>query len=260
MMNQQSDNKTRQSLSVLFLARPSAPAHTLLHAMGQAGLTIDLQLLTKAQLDRLKVQDHDLVVVDVDTEAPSNELITSYLSDIKATGIVAVLSNDTAENRLMALTYGAELLYSASTDLKEMQLLLRNLIARFNRPAINSSFRGGISYRPGTAASYHVGQDWIYYQRGNLISHCDRQKEVSLTKQEGKLLQTLINHQGDYVDREHLFQSLGNRDWSYDDRTVDVLIFRLRKKISQISIESDSLQTGYGTGYRLKPLLQDGLE
>ena len=255
-MNQLLQHKPLVAISILFLARLSTEAHSLLHMMEQEGLTIDLHLLTKAPLSLLKNKSYDWVVIDADTENVSGELIKNFLSQFLSITTIAIISKETIKNRLLALSYGAEMLYVQNTDISEMKLMLSNLISRHlcrNKKNTQIEF---LNTQPKTVCSSSVGEDWFYHKSGNLITHSNNQYEINLTMQEGILLQTLISNQGEYVNREHLFASLGNRDWNYNDRTVDVLISRLRKKISKISTKTDALQSRYGSGYRLKPLVE----
>lgn len=49
---------------------------------------------------------------------------------------------------------------------------------------------------------------------------------------------------------------LGNREWSYYDRTIDVLITRLRSKFNSLDIDKGHLVTHYGNGYMFTQALK----
>ncbi|MBK5932863.1 two-component system phosphate regulon response regulator OmpR [Rhodovulum imhoffii] len=56
-------------------------------------------------------------------------------------------------------------------------------------------------------------------------------RESFLPPAEARLFQALLSHPGEALDRDRLTQAACGRDWSPGDRTVDVLIARLRKRL-----------------------------
>ena len=74
------------------------------------------------------------------------------------------------------------------------------------------------------------------------------QKEIALTKQEFELLKTLICNKNITLTREQLLNAAWNWDFEGDERTVDVHIQRLRKKLHW----ERYIKTIYKTGYRLE--------
>ena len=75
-------------------------------------------------------------------------------------------------------------------------------------------------------------------------------REMPLTRGEFSLLRTLVQHPGAVLDRDRLCHAIGGKDWSPADRTVDVLIRRLRAKLDTDTLPS-LITTVRGEGYRL---------
>ncbi len=69
-----------------------------------------------------------------------------------------------------------------------------------------------------------------------------------LAPSEAKLLQIFLTHEGDVLHRDQLYEAACSRDWTPGDRTIDVLVSRLRRKLSQSSAE---IVTVHGAGYLL---------
>lgn len=71
-------------------------------------------------------------------------------------------------------------------------------------------------------------------------------KLISMTSGEFDLLLLLINKKGGAVTREQIINNLWGDNYFGSDRVVDDLVRRLRKKMSELKVE-----TIYGHGYRL---------
>ncbi|HLT91433.1 MAG TPA: response regulator [Woeseiaceae bacterium] len=79
------------------------------------------------------------------------------------------------------------------------------------------------------------------------------EEEVPLTEGEFRLLDALIRHGGRVVSRAQLLDHLQGRDWSPSDRSVDVLIGRLRRKLRDDSASPRFIMAVRGVGYRFIP-------
>lgn len=73
--------------------------------------------------------------------------------------------------------------------------------------------------------------------------------EVQLTNMEFKLLEVFLNHPNRVLNRSELLSLLGPNCDDYIDRTIDVLILKLRRKIEQVPSKPMFLQTRRGEGY-----------
>jgi two-component system OmpR family response regulator len=62
-------------------------------------------------------------------------------------------------------------------------------------------------------------------------------------------LATLIENAGQVLDRDQIMNRMQRRDWFPTDRTIDVLIARLRKKLGDDRLQPRFINTAHGTGY-----------
>lgn len=74
-------------------------------------------------------------------------------------------------------------------------------------------------------------------------------ENIDLTYSEFKLLQLLISHSGRVFSRNQIIEKLNGLDYIATERSVDVLIVGLRKKIGYLK---NYLETVRGVGYRMK--------
>jgi DNA-binding response OmpR family regulator len=70
---------------------------------------------------------------------------------------------------------------------------------------------------------------------------------VALTAREFDLLAYLVSNQGLALSRQQLLDGVWGADWYGDERTVDVHVRQLRKKLG----DDFPLTTVWGVGYRL---------
>lgn len=74
-------------------------------------------------------------------------------------------------------------------------------------------------------------------------------KEVDLTTQEFELLGVLVKHAGTVVSRDTIYNSIRGIEYDGLDRTVDVRISRLRKKLNDNPEQPYRIRTIWGKGY-----------
>jgi len=76
-------------------------------------------------------------------------------------------------------------------------------------------------------------------------------KNTKLTPRLVALLNVLLDHHGEVVEREHLFKKVWETDYTGDTRTLDVHISWLRRAIELDPLKPKFLKTIRGVGYRL---------
>ena len=76
-------------------------------------------------------------------------------------------------------------------------------------------------------------------------------KNSKLTPRLVALLEILMDHHGEVVEREHLFKKVWETDYTGDTRTLDVHISWLRRAIELDPLKPKFLRTIRGVGYRL---------
>ncbi|MBN2597382.1 response regulator transcription factor [Labilibaculum sp.] len=79
---------------------------------------------------------------------------------------------------------------------------------------------------------------------------CINDQDVGLTKTEYEILRLLISHQGRIYSREEIMSIIWTNDSSIGDRTVDVNVRRIRKKIGE---HHKFIKTKSGYGYYFEP-------
>ena len=106
--------------------------------------------------------------------------------------------------------------------------------------------RGQADAQPDAAAtSIAIGDDYRVDLARREVSH--RGQPVALATREFDLIAHLARNQGLALSRQQLLDAVWGADWIGDDRTVDVHVRQLRKKLG----DDLPLATVWGIGYRL---------
>jgi DNA-binding response OmpR family regulator len=78
-------------------------------------------------------------------------------------------------------------------------------------------------------------------------------RAVGLTRREFELLQLLADNSGRVIQREQLYERVWGYAMAHGDRSVDVFVRKLRKKLEAASPGWVYLHTHFGVGYRFDP-------
>ncbi|OXY81577.1 response regulator transcription factor [Oceanimonas doudoroffii] len=79
-----------------------------------------------------------------------------------------------------------------------------------------------------------------------------RQVSLDLTPIQFKLLWTLVQNRGEVLSKPFLYQQVLEREFSRYDRSLDMHLSRVRRKLDEAGMGGACLQTVHGTGYLFK--------
>ncbi len=187
----------------------------------------------------------DLVVVDIELPGECGIALTRFLHEHTQIGIVALTASDASGDRIVTLEAGADDCLARPVDLRE-------LLARTKAV----SRRIGIS-RDGTSAGVVADRETVRFGECelDLAAHRlidDEGQEIPLTAMEYALLRAFAEHPGRVLNRDELAEFAHNRDWSPFDRSLDIRISRLRRKIEPNPAHPQVIETVRGVGYRFQ--------
>jgi len=78
-------------------------------------------------------------------------------------------------------------------------------------------------------------------------------QSVGLTRREFELLQVLADARGKVIEREEIYQRVWGYAMAHGDRSVDVFVRKLRRKLEKLSAGWEYIHTHFGVGYRFEP-------
>jgi Response regulators consisting of a CheY-like receiver domain and a winged-helix DNA-binding domain len=75
--------------------------------------------------------------------------------------------------------------------------------------------------------------------------------QINLTASEGIVLHALAQSAPHPVSRKFLSESLGQNFWTYDERKLEAIVSRLRRKINPLAPNLETIKAARGQGYQL---------
>jgi DNA-binding response OmpR family regulator len=137
-------------------------------------------------------------------------------------------------NIIMAINMGADDFiakpFDASLLIAKVQALLRR------------------TYDFGQAAPVLEASGAVLSTGDNTLTYNGR--KIDLSKNEYRILYTLMQNKGKVVSREKLMEALWETDSFVDENTLTVNVGRLRKKLDALGLH-DFIVTKFGVGYML---------
>ncbi|MGH6675760.1 MAG: response regulator, partial [Xanthobacteraceae bacterium] len=183
----------------------------------------------RAKLDGLRF---DLLILDVMMPGENGFDFARALRASSAVPILMLTARDEKESRILGLEIGADDYLAKPFEPRELSLRVANVLRR-TRPT-----------RAVPAQSFRFGPFVFHMTSGELRRG---EESIRLTERECEMLRVLATHVGETVPR----QSLAANGETVSERTVDVQVNRLRRKIETDPANPLIVQTVRGVGYRL---------
>lgn len=202
------------------------------------GYDVDTALSAEEALS-MDIKQYSLILLDVMMGKTSGFQMAKLLKQNEQTAKVPIIfltARNSENDAVTGLTLGADDYVAKPFSLREVMLRVSAVIRR----TANDSAKD-----PESAANKTVSHEGLVIDTVSKTVSVDSQI-VAFTKIEYELLRTLLSHKDRVFSRQELIE----RAWPHDvvvlDRTVDVNITRLRKKIGRYA---DHITTRPGFGY-----------
>ena len=181
----------------------------------------------KAKIKQFKF---DLIVLDVMMPGQDGYELTKEIKKDILVPIILLTAKGEVENRIKGLELGADDYIGKPFEPKELLLRIKNIINKNNKIDLN--------------IKYFVGKAQIDLNKMNI--HLDG-KIKKINTSEKKVLIEMLSNPGKAYTREEI----GKVSGIHQERSVDVMITRLRQKIESSPKNPKYLQTIRGSGYVL---------
>jgi two-component system phosphate regulon response regulator OmpR len=199
-----------------------------------------------AMRERLKASVPDLVLLDLSLPEEDGLSLARYLREHYTCGIVMVTGTAGTIDRIVGLEMGADDYIAKPFEPRELLARIKSVLRRL-QPVQNVVKEGGKRVRFGRC-EIDLAARRLTDQDGN---------DVALTAMEFDLLKAFIGHPNQVLTRDQLLNMTRDRDWEPFDRSIDIRITRLRRKIEPDPESPRVIQTVRGAGYMYVPAASD---
>jgi len=189
-------------------------------------------------LERALSGDHRLVVLDVMLPGMNGFDVLRKIRNTSRTPVLLLTARGEDVDRIVGLEIGADDYLPKPFNPRELVARIRAILRRTQAAEQTAGAQipdvlhvGDIELDPATRSVLHRGQP------------------VELTSVEFDLLHVLLREAGRVVTRERLVDEVLSRKFSPFDRSIDMHVSKVRKKLGDTDNGSDHIKTVRGVGY-----------
>lgn len=194
----------------------------------------------------LDIKDMDLVILDIMMGELSGFGLARILKRRSETSDIPIIfcsALDTADDKVKGLDIGADDYITKPYSIAEVLARVRSVLRRSERRS-----------RPVNQVTESSDSNIITFEGlevNNLNKRCFIDgSEIQLTRKEFDILVLLLTHRGKILSREQIMKQVWSDEVVVLDRTIDVNITRMRKKLGQYGNHIVT-RTGYGYGFEV---------
>ena len=176
----------------------------------------------------------DVIILDIMLPGMDGFQVLRKIRENLSTPVIMLTARGEVTDRIVGLELGAD-------DYLPKPFEPRELLAR-----IQSIIRRTHSSAAIVANVYCKGLSIDKNKQEVLLDD----NKISLSTTEYDALLIFIEHAGETLDREYLVENLRGISWQSYDRSVDVLVSRLRGKLGETPNKTRFIKTIHGIGYK----------
>ncbi len=173
-----------------------------------------------------------LVLLDISLPFFNGYHWCTEIRKVSKVPIIFISSAADNMNIVMAMNMGADDFIAKPFDQSVLMAKVQAMLRR------TYDFSGSVSIIEHRGALLNTSDNTLTFQN----------EKIDLTKNEYRILLTLMQNKGNVVSREKLMEQLWESDCFVDENTLTVNVGRLRKKLDAAGL-NDFIATKFGVGY-----------
>jgi len=194
----------------------------------------------------LRAHPFDLVILDL--RMPGGEGGLTLARRLRAESEVSLImltGRSDAVDKVIGLELGADDYVTKPFDRRELLARVRSVLRR------SATRQGEVESGSRAGAAVRFGGWTVDLEQREVIS--PKGAHVELTFYEFELLAALVQRPQRVLSRDQILELIANRHWQPYDRSIDVLIGKLRHKLSDDPRHPRLIKTVRGVGYMFTP-------
>ena len=179
---------------------------------------------------KLKILKFDILILDIMMPGESGLSLTKEIKKNNSTPIILLTAKGETQDRIKGLELGADDYLGKPFEAKELLLRIKNILYKIQKPIL--------------ADEIYIGNTIINLKKLEIKIN---NKIKKINPQEKKVLEKMLESPGKIFSRNDIGKIIN----ILKERTIDVMITRLRQKIESNPKNPKYLQTIRGSGYVL---------
>lgn len=184
----------------------------------------------------------DLVILDINMPDEDGLSVARHLRSLGPVGIIMLTAKCDTIDRVVGLEVGADDYLPKPFQLRELLARVRSVLRRVATPQAPAATMG---------QEVRFGRCMLNLEARRLYDLTGG--EVAITAMEFDLLRTFAEHPGRVLSRDQLLDMAHTMEMTPFDRSIDMRIGRLRRKIEGDPKLPETLKTIRGAGYMFVP-------
>jgi two-component system OmpR family response regulator len=195
--------------------------------------------------ERLAASVPDVVLLDVGLPGEDGLSLARYLRERHPVGIIMVTAADGVVDRVVGLEVGADDYIAKPFDPRELRARLKSVLRRLKGAEKSAAAPAAARARP------RIGRCSLDLDSRQLFGPDGA--DIAITAMEFDLLKAFVDNPNRVLSRDRLLTLTRNREWEPFDRSIDIRIARLRRKIETDPDNPLAIRTVRGAGYMFVP-------
>ena len=179
---------------------------------------------------KLEILKFDILILDIMMPGQSGLSLTKEIKKNNSIPIILLTAKGESQDRIQGLELGADDYLAKPFEPKELLLRINNILNKIQKPILENEI--------------YIGETLVNLKK--LFININN-KVLKINPQEKKILEKMLEYPGKVFSRNDIGKIIGISK----ERTIDVLITRLRQKIESNPKNPKYLQTIRGSGYVL---------
>jgi len=179
---------------------------------------------------KLEILKFDILILDIMMPGESGLSLTKEVKKNKSTPIILLTAKGETQDRIKGLELGADDYLGKPFEPKELLLRINNILGKIQKPILPDEV--------------YIGNAIVNLKKLDIQIN---NKIKKINPQERKVLEKMLESPGKIFSREDIKKIINISK----ERTIDVMITRLRQKIEANPKNPKYLQTIRGSGYAL---------
>ncbi|WP_108259100.1 response regulator [Mangrovicoccus ximenensis] len=211
--------------------------------LGKRGFRTTMACDAPSLRDALAAGRPDLILLDINMPGEDGLSVLRSLQGPEAPMVIMLTAAGETVDKVVGLEMGADDYLSKPVDLRELASRIKAVLRRRIAPAAEGEAPERTRFRFGKA--------WLDLDAAKLIG--EDGAEMPLTSMEFDLLKLFARNRGRVLNRDQILEGAHDRSWDPFDRSIDIRISRLRKKIEANPSKPEVIRTVRGVGYIYDP-------
>lgn len=185
-----------------------------------------------------------LLLLDINMPGEDGlSVLRSLQSEENAPRVIMLTAAGETVDRIVGLEMGADDYLAKPVDLRELVARVRAVLRRASHKEVEDpqAAQGRLPF----------GKTWLDLDGAKLFDQDG--KPIPLTAMEFNLLKLFARNPGRVLNRDQILEGAHDREWDPFDRSIDIRISRIRKKIEHNPSKPAVIRTVRGLGYIYDP-------